>query len=257
MVLCCIQGRKKQQQQQMQEQQAQDIQDGRPRVFVPGQGWVAIDPDWERQDDAPATNEEGPQARAPEQTQTQPSQDKGQGYDADSETDSSELRGAASDKAEAGSTQAADSDIDVEQRTQSHEERHTSKPVESSYALGQGGETPEDSGHKGEDHDSTERRQRKAGAPEQADLEQADQKHARRENEGKEQKKRHEDREHSEHRQQEEGTAASDTAAGQEQQATAEKSHTSTEQMGEAQQRTSHRGKVRGLSFSSMACFLC
>ena len=57
-------------------------------------------------------------------------QDKGQGYDADSETDGSEFKGPASDRAEAGSTQTADSEHDEDQKQQSIGERRVSKPEE-------------------------------------------------------------------------------------------------------------------------------
>ena len=241
------QGRKKQQQQQMQEQHAQNIQDGHPRVWVPGQGWVAIDPDWERQDNSPSTHHEDAQASAHEQVEAGPSQERAQGYDADSETDGSELQGGpASDKAEAGSTQSADAEPDEDQKQHRDEERREGKPVQSAYGLSQGVQVAKDSGREGEEHDSAERWQEEA----EKDTERTNQEHVGDQDEGRRQSERQSNSESREHRQQDQNMSASGTAEGQQQQTTSEPSHSSAEHVEEKQPRKLRYGRVRCIHMS-------
>ena len=249
-----IQGRKKQQQQHMQEQQAQNIQDGHPRVWVPGQGWVAIDPDWERQASAPSTHDQDPQSSALEQNKAGPSQDRGQGYDADSETDGNELQGMASVKAEAGSTQSADAELDEDEKQHRGEERREGKPVQSAYALGQGIQVSEDSGREGEEHDSALGWQKEAEMSELKDTERTDQEQVGDQAEGRGHSERQGDGESHRNHQQDQSMSASSTADGQQQQATAEPSHSSAKHAEDSEPRNLRLGKVWCLQLSIKAC---
>ena len=229
----------------MKAQQAQNIQDRHPRVWVPGQGWVAIDPDWERQDDAPARHDEGTQVNALQQDKSRPSQDRWQGYDADSETDGSELQGSPSDKAEVGSTRTADTEPDEPQNEQRDEKRRESKPVQSAYALSQGVQVSEQSGHDGGEHDSAEGWQKQAEVSEQVDTKQTDQDHVSDKNAGSGSSERQSDGESPEYSQRDGHTPASGTDEGQPQQTAAEPSRSSREHVEITQQRDMGKQKVR------------
>ena len=222
----------------MQEQQAQNIEAGRPRVWVPGQGWVAIDPDWERQNDAP--NDEDAQVSASEQNRAGPSQDGAQGYDADSETDGNELQLPSSDKADPDRPVTAGTAPKKDQEQHRDEERRESEPVQSSYTLRQGVQVSQDSGHEGEEQDIAERSQNEAEMLEREDTEETDQEKVSSKDEGREHSERQDDTESSERDQQDESPAA-----GQQQQTTAEPSRNSMEQAEESQERRSHWGKVK------------
>ena len=250
--LTCIQGCKKQQQQQMQEEQARNIQDGHPRVWVPGQGWVAIDPDWDRQESS--EHQEDPKASARERDEAGPSEKRSQGYDADSETDASELQGLASEKAEAGSTQPADAELEDDRKQHRDEERHEGKPIQSAYALSQGAQIAEDSGHEGEEHDSSEGWQEEAETTKRKDTKRTDQENVTDQDEGMGHGVRQGEGEPRQHCQQDQHMSASSTAEGQQQQATAEPSHSSTEHVKEAQPRKLRTGKVSCMLLSLSAC---
>ena len=111
-----VQGEKQRQQPQRQQQTDHYEEAGRPRVWVPGQGWVAIDPDWEQQEDAaPLAEQEGQQTLhrgRQEEAKAGSSQIRIQGHTADSRREGSNVRGLAlneTDQAEAGSNQADES----------------------------------------------------------------------------------------------------------------------------------------------------
>lgn len=229
----------------MQAQQAQNIQDGHPRVWVPGQGWVAIDPDWERQDEAPSMRDEGMQADALQQDKSTPSQERWQGYDADSETDGSELQGPPSDKAEAGSTESADREPDEDQNQQRDEERREGKPPQSAYALSQGVQVSEHSGHDGEEHESAEGWQKQAQFSEQGDTKQTDQEHVSDKDAGREDSERQDDGGSPEYSQQDGDTPAPGTTEGQQLQTSAKPLQSSREHVETTQQRNMGKGKVR------------
>ena len=239
-VYATSQGRKKQQQQQMQEQQAQNIEAGRPRVWVPGQGWVAIDPDWERQDDA--TNDA--QARSSEQNQAGPSQDRARGYDADSETDGNELHGPPSHKPDADKPVTDGADPKENQEQHGDEEQRESMPVQSAYALRQGVQVSKDSDHERKEQDTAEGPQDEAERAWGAVTKQTEQEKASSKNQASGSTERQEESESSERNQQDDNVSASSTAGGQQQQTTAEPSRSSMEQEEAIRERRLHRGKV-------------
>jgi len=230
----------------MQQEHAQGIEAGRPRVWVPGQGWVAIDPDWDRQEATPSTKDDSAQANAAEQSRGGSSQDKGQGYDADSETDGSEFKGPASDRAEAGSTQTADSEHDEDQKQQSNGERRVSKPEESSHALSQAAEIARDAGPEGEQLESADARDSPSEAEmyEHAPAEQRDQENASRQNRVRDYNEQQSSDESADARERRESQGLAGTDAEQQQQSTSEPSEKPTEQEGESKQRESHRNMV-------------
>ena len=238
--------RDKQGKQQMQQEHAQDIEAGRPRVWVPGQGWVAIDPDWDRQEATPSAKDGSAQANGAEQSRGDSFQDKGQGYDADSETDGSEFKGPASDRAEAGSTQTADSEHDEDQKQQSIGERRVSKPEGLSHASSQAAEIATDAGPEGEQHESADAKvsQSEAEMYVQALAEQRDQENACGQNRGGEFNEQQSSDESADVRERGETQEFAGTDAKQQQQSTSKPSEKPTEQEGEPKQRRSHGNLV-------------
>ena len=106
-----VQGGRQRQQPQQQQQINQYEEAGRPRVWVPGQGWVAIDPDWEQQGDAAPLAEQNSQQTqhrgGQEEAKAGPSQIRTQGHEADSRREGTSVRGLASD--DTGGVKAAES----------------------------------------------------------------------------------------------------------------------------------------------------
>ena len=111
-----MQSERQRQQPQRQQQTDHYEEAGRPRVWVPGQGWVAIDPDWEQQEDAaPLAKQDSQQNQhrgRQEEAKAGSSQIRVQGHESSNTRGSSHVRGLASNddnEKEAGSNRAAQS----------------------------------------------------------------------------------------------------------------------------------------------------
>jgi hypothetical protein len=123
----------------MQQQKTENIEAGRPRVWVPGQGWVAIDPDWERQEATPQQQDTPQQSSEPEQSRQDAHHSSSQGYDADSETDGSEPKTPAADRAESGGVEPAGlSELEAGVKEKEGGQTPEGKPAQSAYATRSG-----------------------------------------------------------------------------------------------------------------------
>ena len=169
-----VQGGRQRQQQHQQQQTNQNEEAGRPRVWVPGQGWVAIDPDWEQQGDAaPLAEQKSQQTQhggGQEEAKAGPSQIRIQGHTADSRREGSNVAGLASDdtgRVKAGSNQAAESQRSEE--TDDPQEAQAGDAGSSDAVMAREGYAT------GEEHEASKpQKQRQAESDEQATADQSD-----------------------------------------------------------------------------------
>lgn len=146
----------------MQQQKAENIEAGRPRVWVPGQGWVAIDPEWDRQEATPEQQDTQQQSSEPEQSRPDAHHSSSQGYDADSEADGSEPKTPAADRAQTGGVEPADpSELEAGMKEEEGGETTEGKPAQSAYATS--------SGYAIRDRESTVGQQRESEGEDSAD----------------------------------------------------------------------------------------
>ena len=169
-----VQGGRQRQQPQRQQQSNQYEEAGRPRVWVPGQGWVAIDPNWEQQGDAaPLAEQKSQQTQhrgGQEEAKAGPSQIRIQGHEADSRREGSNVGGLASDdtgEVKAGSNQAAES--------QRSEEANDLQEAQAADAGSSDAGMAREGYATGEEHEvSKPQKQRQAESDEQARAHQSD-----------------------------------------------------------------------------------
>ena len=169
-----VQGGRQRQQPHRQQQTNQNEEAGRPRVWVPGQGWVAIDPDWEQQGDAaPLAEQKSQQTQhrgGQEEAKAGPSQIRIQGHKADSRREGSNVAGLASDDTggvKAGSNQAAES--------QHSEETNDPQEAQAGDAGSSDAVMVREGYATGEEHEASKpQKQRQADSDEQANVDQSD-----------------------------------------------------------------------------------
>ena len=206
-----------------------------------------MDADWDQQEPAPQRQPEEPSSKGPDQARPGPAQDRARGYDADSETDGSELKAAASDEAEAGSSHAADSERG---EAANQHVSDGSKHAQSAGVAIEPSQREEDEQHEGEPSRIEQEEQQKgagvkASEQEEAAEERDREEHTETQGEAKESSDMHEGQVGSEAQQTGVSTAQHEgSGPGQEGGVSFTTSEESVEQGAGKQQRESRRVKV-------------